>query len=304
MLRLGAGALESFSLGEGDVQLLGQRLGYIVAGDGQGADPETPRIDDEKIGMVGADVEDHRWPDAKPAIAGLLDNLTRSGAAVSTHRYETPDYDTERILNLRREIHPGELAQAVSKLLPDDAVVLGDAGAHVTWLGYYLELSAGQNFRKPGMYGPMAGHTNGALGVKCAAPNRTVVVGCGDGSYLMSGFELLTAVEYDIPVIWIIFNDGEFKLIKLYQLATYRESALVEFNNPDYVTYAEACGADGYRVETLEEFEDAFTAALASGKPTLIDAAITRFALPNFSSSPEGILAGLWERFSARFDAS
>ena len=69
------------------------------------------------------------------------------------------------------------------------------------------------------------------------------------------------------------------------------------------MTYAESCGADGYRVETLEEFENAFTAALASGKPTLIDAAITRFALPNFSSSPEGVLAGLWERISARFGA-
>ncbi len=241
--------------------------------------------------------------DAKLAIAGLLDHLSRSGAPTSTHRYPAPDYDTEHILSVTRKIHPGELAQSVSRLLPDDAVVLGDAGAHVTWLGYYLELSAGQNFRKPGTYGPMAGHTNGALGVKCAEPNRTVVVGCGDGSYLMSGFELMTAVEYDIPVIWIIFNDGEFKLIKLYQLATYRESALVEFNNPDYAAYAEACGADGYRVETLEEFEDAFTTAIASGKPTLIDAAITRFALPNFSSSPEGILAGLWERFSARFDA-
>ncbi len=241
--------------------------------------------------------------DAKLAIAGLLDHLSRSGAPTSTHRYPAPDYDTEHILAVTRKIHPGELAQSVSRLLPDDAVVLGDAGAHVTWLGYYLELSAGQNFRKPGTYGPMAGHTNGALVVKCAEPNRTVVVGCGDGSYLMSGFELMTAVEYDIPVVWIIFNDGEFKLIKLYQLATYRESALVEFNNPDYAAYAEACGADGYRVETLEEFEDAFTTAIASGKPTLIDAAITRFALPNFSSSPEGILAGLWERFSARFDA-
>ena len=107
----------------------------------------------------------------------------------------------------------------------------------------------------------MAGSVNGALGVKCAHPDRPVIVGCGDGCYLLSGFELLTAVQYDIPVIWIIFNDNEFKLIKLYQLSAYGESGLVEFENPDYAAYAQACGAKGYRVETLDEFEDALGSA-------------------------------------------
>jgi acetolactate synthase-1/2/3 large subunit len=223
---------------------------------------------------------------------------------VSPRKYEAKDYDTERIFRLRRQLHPGQMAQAISRLLPPRAIVLGDAGAHTVWLGYYLELKEGQNFRKPGSYGPMAGHTNGALGVKCAYPDRPVIVGCGDGCYLMSGFELMTAVEYDIPVIWIIFNDGEFKLIKLYQLAAYRDSALVEFNSPDYVAYAKACGAQGYRVETLEQFEAAFQAALASGKPTLIDAAITRLALPHYSPSPEGVLAGVWEMIRQRLGMS
>ena len=135
----------------------------------------------------------------------------------------------------------------------------------------------------------MAGNVNGALGVKCAHPDRPVIVGCGDGCYLLSGFELLTAVQYDIPVIWIIFNDNEFKLIKLYQLSAYGESGLVEFENPDYAAYAKACGAQGYRVETLEEFEAALADALALGKPVIIDAHITRLALPVYSPSPEGV---------------
>ena len=70
----------------------------------------------------------------------------------------------------------------------------------------------------------MAGHVNGAIGLKMAHPDRTVVVGCGDGCYSLSGFELMTAVQHDIPVIWVIFDDREFKLIKIYQLATYLES--------------------------------------------------------------------------------
>jgi acetolactate synthase I/II/III large subunit len=140
--------------------------------------------------------------------------------------------------------------------------------------------------------------------VKCAYPERTVIVGCGDGSYLMSGFELMTAVEYDIPVIWIIFNNGEFNLIRLEQFQTYHESALVDFKNPDYAAYAKACGAEGYRVETIEEFETAFQAALASGKPTLIDAAITRFALPRYIPSPDGFLEATWEVMRRLFGLS
>jgi acetolactate synthase-1/2/3 large subunit len=187
-------------------------------------------------------------------------------------------------------IHPGQLVQSLSKLLPDNSIVLSDAGAHAAWLAYYLELSRGQYFRKPGSFGPMACHVNGALGVKCAHPERTVIAGCGDGCYLMAGFELLTAVQYNIPVIWIIFNDGEFKLIKLYQLSTFHESGLVDFRNPDYAAYAKACGAEGYRVETLADFESAFRAALSSGKPTVIDAAITRLAVPHYSPTPQGLV--------------
>jgi acetolactate synthase-1/2/3 large subunit len=192
------------------------------------------------------------------------------------------------------------MSQSISKLLPEGGVVLADAGAHAAWLGYYLELKNGQNFRKPGTFGPMGIGVNGALGVKAAEPHRTVVAGVGDGSYLMSGFELLTAVEHDLPVIWIIFNDGEFKLIKLYQLASFHQTGLVEFDNPDYVAYAKACGAIGYRVTTLDQFDRAFKRALASGRPTLIDASITRLALPHYGPSPEGILAGIWEMIQER----
>jgi acetolactate synthase I/II/III large subunit len=141
---------------------------------------------------------------------------------------------------------------------------------------------------------------NGALGVSCAYPERTVIVGCGDGSYLLSGFELMTAVQNHIPVIWIIFNNGEFQLIKLYQLSALHESGLVEFTNPDYAAYARACGAEGFRVETLDEFEQAFAAALSSRKPTLIDAHITRLAIPHYSPSPRGIIGAIEEAIEKR----
>ena len=245
---------------------------------------------------------DHRVvSDAKPAIAALSEALSRLIGTVAPVSVEKDRHPSAPIVHLgRNDIHPGELAQSLSKLLPDNSIVLADAGAHLAWLGYYLQLSRGQHYRKPGSFGPMAWAVNGALGTKCAHPERTVVVGCGDGCYNLSGFELMTAVQYDIPVIWIIFNDGEFKLIKIFQLFAYHESGLVEFTNPDFVAYAKACGAQAHRVETLAEFEAAFKTALASGKPTLIDAVITRLAIPHYSPNPDGLFAAIEEALAKR----
>lgn len=211
------------------------------------------------------------------------------------------DYEHRSILPLPGAIHPGRMAQIVGRMLPPRAIVLADAGAHLAWLGYYLELQEGQHFRKAGEFGPMAGHTNGAIGLKLAHPDRTVVVGCGDGCYSLSGFELMTAVEHDLPVIWIIFNDGQFKLIKIYQLSEFFESGLVEFDNPDFAAYARACGALGFSVSDEDEFEAAFAEALAANRPCVIDAHITRWAVPHFSTSPRGTIAGIIERVEQRF---
>jgi acetolactate synthase-1/2/3 large subunit len=231
--------------------------------------------------------------DAKPAVAALQHALARSVRRVAPAAVVKDPHPSAPIVHDLPLIHPGQLAQALSKMLPENSIVLADAGAHLAWLAYYLELSRGQFYRKPGSFGPMACHVNGALGVKCANPDRTVIVGCGDGCYLLSGFELMTAVQYDIPVIWIIFNDGEFKLIKLYQMSTFGESGLIDFNNPDYVAYAKACGAQGHHVETLADFKSAFKAAVASGKPTIIDAAITRAAVPHYSPTPTGVVGAV-----------
>ncbi|WP_421723159.1 thiamine pyrophosphate-binding protein [Bauldia sp.] len=238
--------------------------------------------------------------DARLAISGLADAMSVLGR-IPPKTYRAPDFDEQRVIKFTPKLHPGQLSQAISKMLPPRGVVLADAGAHLAWLGYYLELKDGQNFRKPGTYGPMGIGVCGAIGVKYQDMDRPVVAAVGDGSYLMSGFELMTAVEHNIPVVWVIFNDGEFKLIKLYQLSAFLKTGLVEFPNPDYVAYARACGADGYSVDRIGDFEDAFQAALDSGRPTLIDARITRLALPNYSPNPEGVLAGVFERISSRF---
>jgi acetolactate synthase-1/2/3 large subunit len=239
--------------------------------------------------------------DARTAMRALHDALDPLVGPVRPIEVLGRDWEKRHIPHLTDSLHPGELAQVIGRMLPPGGILLADAGAHLAWLGYYVELEEGQHFRKAGEYGPMAGHTNGAIGVKVAHPDRTVVVGCGDGCYNMSGFELMTAVEQNIPVIWVIFDDREFKLIKIYQVARYQDTGLVEFENPNYAAYAQACGADGYTADTLEEFETAFEAALASGRPSVIDARITRWAIPHYSPSPDGVIAGIVKTVEERF---
>lgn len=181
------------------------------------------------------------------------------------------------------KIHPGALCRAISENLPPDSIVLGDAGSHMLWLCTNMLYSGNQRYQNPGSFGPMASHTNGAIGVKCANPDKVVVSGSGDGCFLMAGFELLTAVQYNIPVVWVIFNNGEFNVIKKFLINMYGRHAHMQFLNPDYVAYAKACGADGFRIDKIEDFAPVFQKAIKSGRPTLIDVHIESEVYPPFS---------------------
>jgi acetolactate synthase-1/2/3 large subunit len=212
--------------------------------------------------------------DVKPAIAAITEALSQKITSVDKANLIIQKHYHENIQYTGNKIHPGKFVQELSKLLPENSIILGDAGSHMIWLSAYLQLNKGQNYQNPGSFGPMASHVNAAIGVQLANPDRRVIVGCGDGDYLMSGFELMTAVENKIPIVWIIFDNGEFNIIKLFHLGARGESVMNEFKNPDFVKYAEACGANGYRIERLVDFAKAFKEALKSDKPTLIDVVI------------------------------
>jgi len=199
-------------------------------------------IDPKEIGKVYQ--PDHALiADAKLAATALLETVAGRAAPVEPARVIPHRYHSRPIEYAGTKVHPGQLVQALSDLLPENSVVLGDAGGHMLWLSCFLELDRGQVFQNPGSFGPMASHVNGGIGVKCAFPDRHVIVGCGDGAYLMGGFELLTAVEHKIPVVWIIFNNGEYNIVRYLQERTHHDSAFTSFRNPDYVGYARACGA-------------------------------------------------------------
>jgi acetolactate synthase-1/2/3 large subunit len=220
--------------------------------------------------------------DVKPAIKALTEKMSKELGQVDKVEPVIQKHYQEEINNEGSKVHPALLAREISKNLPDRSIVLGDAGAHMIWLSAHMELNGGQNYKNPGTFGPMASSINAAIGVQIANPDRRVIVGCGDGGYLMSGFELMTAVDNKMPIIWVIFNNAEFNIIRLFHLAKFNKEVYNKYNVPDFAKYAEACGANGYRIEKLEDFSGAFKAALASDKPSIIDVIIEPDAIIPF----------------------
>ena len=220
------------------------------------------------------------------AIASWMDKLKGSVTAVAPafaadkkKWFDMPNIGTTE------KMHPADVARVISEVAPENAIVMGDAGSHMLWLSEYMKLTGNQRYQNPGSFGPMASHTNGCIGVKCANPDKVVISGSGDGCYLMAGFELLTAVQNNIPVVWVIFNNGEFNVIKKFLLNMFNEHAYMSFMNPDYVAYAEACGATGMRATNPEELREALTKAIALNKPVVIDAVIDGEVYANMNKS-------------------
>ncbi len=221
--------------------------------------------------------------DIKPALQEVLKSMKSKNTNISKTVIQKNKWYNTPTKYKGEKIHPGDLVKAMSDNLPENAIVIGDAGSHMLWLSAYLNLEKNNIYQNPGSFGPMASHTNGAIGIKCANPDKVVISGSGDGCYLMAGFELMTAVENNIPLVWVIFNNGEFNVIKKFLINMFGKHAYMQFMNPNYVEYAKSCGAEGFRVEKLEDFADVFNKAIKMNKPVLIDVQIESEVYPPFS---------------------
>jgi acetolactate synthase-1/2/3 large subunit len=119
----------------------------------------------------------------------------------------------------------------------------------------------------------------GSLGAKLASPERPVVAVVGDGGFLMHASAVATAVEYGIPVVWLVWNNCGFVSIRDMQMGffgrefatRFRSHASGELLTPDYAMLARSMGAQGVRVEKPQDLGGALEAALASGEPTVLD---------------------------------
>jgi len=161
---------------------------------------------------------------------------------------------------------------AIRDVLPDDGVLVED----VTQVGFAAHL--GFDFRLPRTFvssGPAgtlgAGFAMG-LGAQAALPDRRVVVVAGDGGFLFTASELATAVQHDIPLVTMVFDDGAYGNVRRIQEQRFGPDRTIasRLRNPDFVAFAESFGALGLRARTTEEVRPQLERAFAHGGPAVV----------------------------------
>jgi acetolactate synthase-1/2/3 large subunit len=186
-------------------------------------------------------------------------------------------------------IRPERAVAELRKVVPADGIVLADVGVHHNWLVAEYEAWKTRTFLQTWGFASMGFAVAGALGAKLAAPDRPVVSLCGDGAFMMNSSAVLTAVEYNIPVVWMIWNNFGYCAIRDQQrgyfgndreIATSFTDVSGKLYSADYAMMARSMGAVGHTVEKPADLAPQLEAAIASGKPTVLDVRIDREIRP------------------------
>ena len=186
-------------------------------------------------------------------------------------------------------IHPHRVVTALRSVMPDDGLVLPDVGVHHNWMVQFWQARRPSTILSTWGFGAMGFGVCGVLGAKLAAPGRPCLAVCGDGGFMMRPDVLCTAVEYDIPAVWLVWNNFAYGGIRDIQtgLLAKREIATSfvrerdgQLYNPDFVALARACGADGVRVTRPADLAPALEHALRAGGPFVLDVHVDRDIKP------------------------
>src|SRR5882672_942657 len=216
--------------------------------------------------------------------------------AIAGYRKEWEDFIAPGFKADTTPIAPQRAAHEIDRVLPEDAILVSDIGVHHNWLIQFCKPKRPDSLIGSMGFGPMGFGVAGALGAKLAAPDRPCVAVVGDGAFLMHANVLATAYEYNIPVVYLVWNNYAYGSIRGLQrgylggreLATdFKHPGTNKPYNPDFAAMARAAGIAGVSVGRASELADAVRQGIANGKPCVIDANI------DGDLNPSG--AGIWE---------
>jgi acetolactate synthase-1/2/3 large subunit len=180
-------------------------------------------------------------------------------------------------------IRPEYVVGALQDVLPDDAILCLDSGVHHNWFMQFWKPRRPQSMLNSWGYSSMGFGVCGVLGAQLAAPDRTCVAVVGDGGFTMTPYVVCTAVEYNLPCIWIVWNNFAWGAIRDIQYGMFggREIGTAFYKgqqgpggeryNPDFAAWARAAGADGMTVTRSEDLRAAVALAVQNRRPCVID---------------------------------
>jgi len=180
------------------------------------------------------------------------------------------------------QIHPQQIAKALSEQASEDAVFTCDVGLPTVWAARYLAMNGQRRLLGSFWHGSMANAMSQAIGAQATFRQRQVISLSGDGGFSMLMGDLLSLVQLKLPVKVVVFNNSALGFIELEQKSSGFINAGTGFTNPNFAAMAEAAGIKGIRLKDPSEVADGIAAALAHDGPVLVDAVVNRaeLALP------------------------
>jgi acetolactate synthase-1/2/3 large subunit len=167
------------------------------------------------------------------------------------------------------DVDLGECIAHLRERVPD-AIVTNGAGNHTVWIHRFWRFHSFPSQLAP-TSGAMGYGVPAAVAAKAIAPERTVICWSGDGDFVMSGQELATAVQYDLPIVVIVVDNAMYGTIRMHQERHFPGRVVgTDLVNPDFAAYARAFGAHGETVDTTAEFAPALDRALDAGTPAVL----------------------------------
>ncbi|MBT8109243.1 MAG: thiamine pyrophosphate-binding protein [Gammaproteobacteria bacterium] len=248
--------------------------------------PETLNVNYPAKVAMAADARD-----AVPALANAICDIgdPRDSSATclqisndkAVYRKEWRDHDNGD------RVSPCRLFDALREQLDDDAIVIADDGNHTFLAAELMPINVGGSFFSPTDFNCMGYCVPATIGAKLSAPGRQVVGIVGDGAFLMTGLESVTAAANELGVVWFVFNDGELAQIAQAQEVPYQRSTCTTIGRLDYEAFAKATGCEYVGIQTNEDIAAGVSSALkiaAGNRPVVVDVRIdysrkTRFTL-------------------------
>ncbi|MGE4594885.1 MAG: sulfoacetaldehyde acetyltransferase [Gammaproteobacteria bacterium] len=196
--------------------------------------------------------------------------------------HETDSYSLDMIEDLEEGwLHPRQVLRELEKAMPENVMVSTDIGNINSVANSYLRFEKPRSFFAPMSFGNCGYALPTIIGAKTAAPHRPAVAYAGDGAWAMSMVETMTCIRHDIPVTAVVFHNCQWGAEKKNQVDFYeRRFVADELTHQDFVKIAESMGAEGIRVDKLEEVGPALKKAIDmqmnEGKTTIIEIMCTR----------------------------
>ena len=169
---------------------------------------------------------------------------------------------------------PQRLVNILRNTLVDEDIITLDNGVYKIWFARNYSCYQPNTLLLDNALATMGAGLPSAMAAKLLNPNKKVVSVCGDGGFMMNSQELETAVRLGLNLVVIILNDNAFGMIKWKQEAMGFDSYGLDYNNPDFVKYAESYGATGYKPASDEEFTKSLDQALNTDGVHVIELAV------------------------------